>query len=1548
MSGINAVFFGDSNLLIHCTNAFLSAGHKVACVITSNPDVQEWAKARNILVHSYTHVQTQNVLAEFDYLFCVDSVHTVCPHLMASTRNRAIRFHDSLTAPYTDLHAPSWALINQKETHGVTWHEIKTDSTQTNTVVQQSFSISEQDTAGSLHAKCYEAGLSSFNALIAGIEQGSFRHDLSSSLLTSASTLVPPALGTIDFSQSAKKIAAFVAALDFGPLPNNFGCAKIYLGHTVALVQSAFPIEGAASGAPGFVVCVEGNSLQVATAEGDILLTGCSTISGEPLELTFTANLPLPSLGTSLLHQITRQTPQIAQGEKFWRDAYPSVTPVELPYPQELPQQPLAQRKIVRVNVPSQTSWEVTTAAFFAWLSLITTQENVSIMFSDCALNKQAKGLECWLSTWVPMTLSIPRNASTQQTVALAAHKVAELHQAGPYMHDLLARTSATRDITKRLNSIGISLSGQTLADEMNLMLAVNTNDCNVEFVSDGAVYSHVMLTTIANHFSTFLKAFENQASIAELSLMPAEEAATAVAVNNSALPYDATSSVQALIAAQALRTPHHTAVCFEGLTLSYEELEQRANVLAGQLQLQGVKPGAIIGLCLKRGLDLMVGLLAILKAGAAYLPLDPDYPQDRISYMMEDSQAQRVVTTGALAAALGIASEKAFLLDDLAESNLLDLQGSPTPGPVARLAYLMYTSGSTGRPKGVMVAQQGLLNLFAGLNATIPHKPAGRWLAVTSVSFDISVAELWWPLTHGFAVVIHSQATSGWSVAQAMLKNKITHLFCTPSMVSVLMADAQGRQALSGLSVLMAGGEVFPLQLTKALCGIVPGKVFNVYGPTEITVLSNVCQLSSMDEFVPLGLPIANTTLHVRTLYGAECPAWVPGELLIGGKGVSDGYWHRPQLTAEKFINTPERPDERLYRTGDIVRRRPGGALEFVGRIDHQVKIRGHRIELGEIEKTISKFPGVKEAVVLAPEDKFGDRRLVAYVVPQTGCVLESKQVQRSVAGTLPSIMIPSAVMVLKEFALTPNGKIDRRALPSPQLELTEDAGDLPESALEISIAEVWEKVLNLGEIKVTDNFFRLGGSFFSAVQVQRQLLKTTGRTVHLSDMVRFPTIRQLAEKIDPIFDKPHEKKHLSSEIVSFHTAVSPVLSAGPEAMATAQAFTPVESVIATIWRDLFETKHIDKKDDFFDLGGNSLAAVRMFAQLRKHFPIELPLATLFEASTLAGFANLVAKSNAQLNCEKNAGETAIPRARKDVSNRQSWSPLVAICRGSAKRQPLFCIHGGGGNVFNFKALSQKLGPDQPVYGLQPQGVDGHLPVLESVEAMATQYVTAIRSVDSEGPYRLLGYSAGGVIALEMAQQFKKAGARIELLAMIDTLTPAAAVRMPTFLTKFWLMRRWSLKFALERFRHRQTRNARMAEHAEIAEKLLRKEWLPPELVEPHLLHRVVLVQNQYKPDSYQGTVVLFKAHDATTQYLHAGNYMGWEAHIDGHIKVVNIQGSHNSMMTEPHLTKLSAALSQELNNLDGKFEVPQKFEGGATKSSSTLKAPNGLTGSV
>ena len=319
---------------------------------------------------------------------------------------------------------------------------------------------------------------------------------------------------------------------------------------------------------------------------------------------------------------------------------------------------------------------------------------------------------------------------------------------------------------------------------------------------------------------------------------------------------------------------------------------------------------------------------------------------------------------------------------------------------------------------------------------------------------------------------------------------------------------------------------------------------------------------------------------------------------------------------------------------------------------------------------------------------------------------------------------------------------------------------------------------------------------------------------------MTRFASVRGLAQHLDSVTDAPPDLRHANrGKDLGLHLPLQPKKCNAIE-LDPAVALTSMESAVATIWRDLFGLAPISRDDDFFALGGNSLAAVRMFAQLRKQFPVELPLATLFEAPTLAGFAALLGNSvHPEQEDEKTPAKAA--SSRKTFSPPRQWSPLVTICRGDTRRKPLFCIHGAGGNVFNFKALSLKLGSDQPVYGLQPQGVDGHQPMLESIEAMAAQYVKAIRSVDPQGPYRLLGYPAGGVIAFEMAQQLRKAGTQVALLAMIDTLTPAAAGRKPVIFTKLWLMRHWSLKFALNRSKHRAAPTLTDAGYAQVAEKL-------------------------------------------------------------------------------------------------------------------------------
>ena len=373
-----------------------------------------------------------------------------------------------------------------------------------------------------------------------------------------------------------------------------------------------------------------------------------------------------------------------------------------------------------------------------------------------------------------------------------------------------------------------------------------------------------------------------------------------------------------------------------------------------------------------------------------------------------------------------------------------------------------------------------------------------------------------------------------------------------------------------------------------------------------------------------------------------------------------------------------------------------------------------------------------------------------------------------------------------------------------------------------------------------------------------------------------------------------------------------------------TDEELNPVERTLAEAWRELLGVENIARDDDFFALGGHSLAAVRLFAKIRKHFSVDLPLATLFQASTLGGLATVVAHS---AGLDVSQASEAPKKASSNVISlgTRAWSPLVAICRGRPDRRPLFCVHGAGGNVLNFKVLSDRLGADQPFYGLQAQGADGRLPALPSIEAMAAQYVEAVRSVDAAGPYRLAGYSAGGAIALEMAQQLIKSGAQVELLMMIDTLSPAAAGRKISYWRKLWLIRHWSLKFLLDWPGRRRRGKLMQAQYQLALEKLSRGEALPPELVEHHLFRNFVDAQALYKPEAYDGDIALFKATESEMQYLDAGRCLGWEENVRGEIRVTDISGSHFSMMAEPGVSELVEGLRRELAGADGRPVHPQ-----------------------
>jgi amino acid adenylation domain-containing protein len=567
----------------------------------------------------------------------------------------------------------------------------------------------------------------------------------------------------------------------------------------------------------------------------------------------------------------------------------------------------------------------------------------------------------------------------------------------------------------------------------------------------------------------------------------------------------------------QAVRTPDGVAVIAGATSLCYRDLDARSGELAACLKQQGVGPGSLVGLAVERNTDLMVAMLGILKAGGAYVPLDPSYPRERLAWIIEDSEMKVLIATSHTRSQLpSLPDGPAVILTDTVRGQLesIDARGSSTD-----LAYVTYTSGSTGKPKGVMIEHRNVLNFFAAMDQVLGTSP-GVWLAVTSISFDISVLELLWTLTRGFTVVLHGE--DGWSgVADEIQLHGVTHLQMTPSLARLMMLDTRAFASLGGLSKMLLGGEAVPSSLIRKLRQVFHGEILNMYGPTETTVWSTCSRVEEPGTTVSIGTPIANTQVYLLDAALQPVPHGEPGELFIGGDGVARGYLNRPELTSERFLSLPVCEGRRVYRTGDLVKFRPDGGLDFLGRNDYQIKLRGHRIEPGEIEAVLEQMPGIRQSVIVLREDREGDPRLVAYVVPEASVQVHGTALRAALAERLPEIMVPSAVVLLPRLPMTDNGKIDRKALlnmPPPQADPVDHAGHSTGSrhGLAELVARAWQDALGVGAFSYDENFFDLGAHSLTVAEVHSRLQETLNREISLVDLFQFPTINALAAHLE------------------------------------------------------------------------------------------------------------------------------------------------------------------------------------------------------------------------------------------------------------------------------------------------------------------------------------------------------------------------------------------------------------------------------------------------
>nr|WP_225908149.1 MupA/Atu3671 family FMN-dependent luciferase-like monooxygenase [Hyphomonas sediminis] len=1459
-------------------------GGQVTAILTHDAAIASYAGTSGFRVLNKNEASANDLDAlEFDYLFSIANLDMLPGELISRARRKAINFHDGPLPRYAGLNATSWAILAGESGHGVTWHEM-TDKPDTGGIVDvEPVSIDPNDTAFSLNAKCFEAGLSAFKRILASVSAG----DVPVRAQTGERTYFgkfkrPAAAATLRFDVPVEEVLALARAMSFGPYNNPLSALKLWTGERVLLVNELELSGSAQSVLPaGSIVGHDADALMVAVQGGSLVrLKGITDSAGAPVSLTGQKDLGvgacLPSLSDDAVAHLDGLVKSASKAEPFWL-AQSARTPAAegVPYPRAMA--PAA--GVHEFALADQADVAVALSALAAWSAHVSGAAAVAVALYDADHVSGLGQSAAWFEPWRPVVLDVSPAEKAGELTQRARALLEAAKDKGPLSVDAYMRRARTERAQGRATDFAIALElGAGAPKHPNADIAMQLVAGKATLRFSAAAFDAQVAATMAAHikaaFDALIRAPELSVSAIELSA--ADELAMRAAFEAGANVNVPFVSMHGGVQAQAAKTPARIALQTREASLSYAELDEASDIVAAQLAARGVQPGETVGVCMSRSIEMVVALLAVLKSGCAYVPLDPGYPADRLDYMLEDSRSRFVVTN---VQGVGEGVRATRLTFDELRAGTAD--GWARPSSSAQdLAYLIYTSGSTGRPKGVKVQHGALANFFAAMDKRLPYKDGDVWLAVTSPNFDISVLELFWTLSRGLTVALHGaeakkskpfslfyfaasstanadqykllfagarfadengfeaiwtperhfhdfggsypnpavtsaalasitknvhiragscvlplhhpvRVAEDWSVIdnisggrvglaiatgwqpndfvlapdafagrkdtlperidtlkrlwrgeavpfvnpngqeiptrimprpvqkelpiwltiakaaeafesagrqgfnvlthllgmsvdelagniaryraawkaaghagegqvtlmlhsfvgdtdegvrevvrepmKAYLRTAVdlvrdaawtfptlvqrgeqtgrtaqevmdaepltpdemdalldhaferyfqtsglfgsvetcaemarrvhgvgvdeigclvdfgvdqdlaiehlpylrrvmeragalpasearfsvaedleffgaSHLQCTPSMAMMLGGE---REKLAGLEVLCVGGEALPMDLARALRADAPqAKLFNMYGPTETTIWSTMCDLTEFGNFIPLGEALINTTLRIDSASGRAQPALAAGELLIGGDGVTLGYWDRPELTAERFVTLADRPGETLYRTGDLVRRHPDGKLEFLGRIDHQVKLRGHRIELGEIEAALVGTDEIAQAVVVALGDTSESKRLVAYCVSKPGATPDFKALKAQLSQELPEIMVPAQFVSLPAFPLTPNGKIDRKALPAPDA-VTSGVMEAADNEVEQRLSTLWCELLGLSALDVNANFFDLGGHSLLAFQMLRRVQAEFDGNVSITDVFRFPTVRTLATRI-------------------------------------------------------------------------------------------------------------------------------------------------------------------------------------------------------------------------------------------------------------------------------------------------------------------------------------------------------------------------------------------------------------------------------------------------
>jgi amino acid adenylation domain-containing protein len=1145
---LSCLVLGDEPLAIHCVQELLSRGHQIIGIVTQADVVLRWAHEQSIPVISreaYPHLLDNQAV---DLLLAIAYADHIPKEITLRARVAAICYHDGHFPRRADMHSAAWSLVDGVRQHDIIWQFLTGDVGQGAVLEKRSLDIGPRETSVSLNMRNSAMALESFQALVQRLEQG----NLQSAPLTSATegrTLSreerPAALAVIDWADSSIDIDALVRACDFGQYPNPFAAAKLLHKGCALIVHAADPRETAVSAytspEAGQVTEVDDEAITVACGQGELRLKRLSTLTGDVLSarqalalLGLKVGEVLDGLAGQTAEALSGLSPDLARSEAFWLKALVQ---------REAPSLPLdtgeqgAEGSAQRMELNWGHSAESAAAVFAFTLSCLMQQDRFDLAFVDASGLMDEAHLEagCLLMPVLPLPVRIDATRGFDALLQAMTESFAQC-KGSALLADVVARHPVLRaqaDLRAGcISEIAVLLLAadaprdQALPSGVRLAMVIEPGATvrlwlrSAEGVASGLVHE------MGQYMAVVARKVALNGSLPLATVDVLDDAARSKQVmewNATTRPFPEQLRIHELFEAQVALRPEAIALVCQGQTMTFAELERQANQVANVLQARGIGPGQYVAVLVERGFTLIATLIGVAKSGAAYLPIDPTYPTDRVHFVLGDANCVAAVVSPEFAHRCNIAADSLLL----AGSEVF--RSASVTRPVCAsvptdVCYTIYTSGSTGNPKGVVLTHRAVVNTLDWVNRSFGVGPADRLLFVTSPSFDLSVYDIFGALGAGASVDIATAAllSEPADLTQYVATAGITIWDSAPPALARLASFFPNSFPGASLRLVMLSGDWIPVWLPDKLLAVFPGvKVKSLGGATEAAIWSNYYPVDKVDPAwtsIPYGYPIQNARYYILDGHLRPVPVSIPGDLYIAGDCLAEGYLNREELTQERFILDPFHAGQRMYKTGDLARFWADGTMEFLGRSDFQVKIRGYRVEIGEVESALRALPGVRDAICTTWVDGADQKSLVAYLLSAGDAVLDPAAIKASLAAKLPDYMVPSYVMVLKALPLSANGKLDRKALPSPAESATANTYRTASTSMETALVGIWQEVLKRPQIGVSDNFFDIGGHSLLAVILMTKLRTQLQVIAPLSKLIEHPTIEQLAHYLETL----------------------------------------------------------------------------------------------------------------------------------------------------------------------------------------------------------------------------------------------------------------------------------------------------------------------------------------------------------------------------------------------------------------------------------------------